>query len=120
MKMLERIRLLLEKRGVTQHQLEKLAALPTNRVSKWMAGQGEPTARQAARIAALLDVPLDWLVSEQEDSVADPPAYGYRLNYGERLILDVVRALGLSRDESIRRLSVSSDAGRRSGGSAAG
>ncbi len=71
MKMLDRLERILAAKGIRQGELERSLGLSENRISKWKSGQGEPTARQAWKIARALGVPLEWLVSE--DGSLDPP-----------------------------------------------
>jgi transcriptional regulator with XRE-family HTH domain len=82
-----------------QNAFEKAAVLAENRISKWKDGQGEPTLRQAYRMARLLGVPLDYLA---DDALQEPSSSG--LTDDERAILDLFRALGLDRAEGLRRL----------------
>lgn len=61
----EKIEMVRLKRDITQAELESLAGLPPNRVSKWVCGSGEPTLRQGRRIAAALGVDLGWLSDDR-------------------------------------------------------
>lgn len=75
------------------------ADLPPNRVSKWKSGQGEPTARQALRIARVLRVPLEWLADEE---AGDEPTALPGLSPDEAVMLDVIRDSGLTRRDVTR------------------
>jgi transcriptional regulator with XRE-family HTH domain len=92
-----KIRHLIRSRGMSQAELEVAAALPRNRVAKWMSGQGEPTARQAGRIAGVLGVPVAYLVDDRQD---EPPIDATRPELDA--LLSLVQALGI--DEARRRL----------------
>jgi transcriptional regulator with XRE-family HTH domain len=102
-----KIEKLLRAKGWKQNAFEKAAVLAENRLSKWKDGQGEPTLRQASRMARLLGVPLEYLA---DDELEDPPA-GPGLTDDERAILDLYRALGLDRAEGLRRLATPSAPG---------
>jgi transcriptional regulator with XRE-family HTH domain len=97
MDMVAKIQHLLRDRGLHQAEFEPLAGLPKGRVSKWAGGQGEPTARQALRMARLLNVPLDYLADDDLDE--PPPA---SMTDRERQVWEVVRTIGP--DEAWRRL----------------
>jgi transcriptional regulator with XRE-family HTH domain len=102
----QRIEKVLSKRHLSQAELEQLAGLAKGRVSKWASGQGEPTARQALRIARVLGVPVEWLADDTapgeppEPAPAPPPP----LSEDERYVLEVFRALEITRADAIRRL----------------
>lgn len=103
MKMIEKIERLLAARDMTQASLEQLVGLSVNRISKWKSGIGEPTARQALRIAEVFGVSVGWLISEDDHG---NPVVADGLNEDERAVLDVFRALKLERHEAIRRLAL--------------
>lgn len=84
-------------RGMSQATLEALAKLPSNRISKWAAGQGEPTVSQAFRIARILNVDLSWLADEETDTQA-PPLHSEQ----EKIIIHLARVMGF--DVAERRL----------------
>jgi transcriptional regulator with XRE-family HTH domain len=102
MTMLEKIELVLRKRGLSQAALERIALLPAGRISKWKDQRGEPTVRQALRIAHALDVPIPWLV---DDGMDEPPPVSAMPSAAEQLAQRMVRALELSEDEVVRALS---------------
>lgn len=95
MPMVDKLVRRLEQQGYTQAGFELATGLTKNRIAKWKAGQGEPTARQALRMARLLAVPLEWLV---DDSVDD----GGGLSPEEQALLAEARRVGL--EEARRRL----------------
>jgi len=97
---IEKIEKLLAAKGWKQNAFEKAAVLAENRISEWKDGEGEPTLRQALRIARLLQVPLEYLA---DDSLDEPlPSTG--VTPDEAAILDLFRALRLDKAEGLRRL----------------
>lgn len=99
--MIEKLSKILSEKGITQQAFEAQAALPKNRISKWKDDQGEPSARQALRISQLLDVDVAWLIS---DDGPDEPPTPPDIPDDETQVLTLYRALGLDRDEALRRL----------------
>lgn len=104
MKMIQRVERVMAERGIKQGELERSLGLSTNRISKWKGGQGEPTARQALKIARALAVPLEWLVSE--DGPLDPPTVTAVAEFSpeERAVALVFRNARLDVDEAFARL----------------
>ena len=92
MGIIEKLEILIQERGFTQGEVERLAGLAASRISKWKDGRGEPTARQALRLARLLDVPMEYLV----DDLAEGPAQQPHLTDAELRAVEITRALGLS------------------------
>ena len=88
----EKIQDLLRLNGLSQVEFEPLAGLPKGRVSKWLSGQGEPTARQALRMAKALGVTLDYLV---DDDLSTPPGRGG--TEAERQLRAVIQKFGAER-----------------------
>jgi transcriptional regulator with XRE-family HTH domain len=97
MKMVEKLDLALKEKGWTQTAFERAAMLSENRISKWKNGAGEPTAKQALRMARLLGLPYDFLIDDDQDKPGLLP-----LSDREKQIWDVVRTIGV--DEAWRRL----------------
>ena len=95
--MIENIVKALEIRGLKQKELEVMAGLSANRISKWKDDIGEPTARQAHRIAVALNVPIGWLCDDSLPLDLPEP-----LTAREQAILGHVRRMGF--DEAERRL----------------
>jgi transcriptional regulator with XRE-family HTH domain len=102
MTMLEKIDLVLRRKGLSQAALERIALLPAGRISKWKDQKGEPTVRQALRIAHALDVPIPWLV---DDGMDEPPPVSAMPSAAEQLAQRMVRAGDLTEDEVILALS---------------
>lgn len=99
--MVEKLRKLIEERGLTQTAVETAAHLSANRISKWAGGQGEPTARQALRLAQIFGVPVAYLIDDSLDDLPEPPP---PLSDDERAVLELFQALELGRKEALRRL----------------
>lgn len=101
----EKISWLCRERGLTQKRVGELAALPENRISKWLDGQGEPTARQALRLARVLSVPLEWLADDAQEV---PPPASDGLDDDDRMVLRQWKhyrnRIGLTAEEAIDRL----------------
>lgn len=87
--MLDKLMSSLTERGLDQDELEVLAGLAKGRITKWKDGQGEPSARQAVRIAKALNVDVVWLI---DDEKTEPTA---RLTRDEEMILGAVSEAGL-------------------------
>lgn len=96
--MIEKVVRMLAARGLAQNELERMAGLSANRISKWKNKQGEPTARNIYRIARALGVPVDWLCDDAAPQ--EPPAAV--LDDREQTLLRQIRLLGV--DEAERRL----------------
>lgn len=94
--MLDKIVSLAKQKGISQAALERRAGLPQHRISKWVQGQGQPSAAAALAIARLLDVSLDYLVDDDQDR----PSTG--LSRDDLTILRMARQL--DPEEAIRRL----------------
>lgn len=90
------------RRRLKQAALERAAALPQGRLTKWINGQGEPTASQIWRIAQVLGVPVDYLLDDAQVEPQTPT-----LTPDEQAVIRLLRALGLGGDEALRRLVVS-------------
>jgi transcriptional regulator with XRE-family HTH domain len=102
MKMLDKIERLIEERGLTQTAVEGMAGLAGNRISRWKGGMGEPTARQALRMARILGVSIEYLVNDE----VDDPGSASELSDEERFVLDAMRDYGLSSAEAVRGLAI--------------
>lgn len=84
---------------LSQRQLMIAAGCRPEDMSRWKGGEGFPGLSHAWRISRVLGVSLDWLCDDAQ--LAEPkPA----LSDDEKAILGVIQALGLSKDEVLRRL----------------
>jgi transcriptional regulator with XRE-family HTH domain len=97
MRMHAKIEWLLHERRIRQTELESRLGLPHGRISKWRAGQGEPTARQALAMARVLGCDLVWLVDE--DQPVEVPVLASERS---RTLADVIAGLGEA--TALRRL----------------
>lgn len=100
MTVLEKILAVAESKGIGQNELERLAKLPANRISKYLGGQGDLSLDYAVRMASVLGVSLDTLAL---GVIAPPP--GPPLTEDEQFLLRFFRASGLSGDEAVAILS---------------
>lgn len=96
-KIIEKICDLIAERGYTQQDFEEVAKLATNRVSKWR-NKGEPTARQALRIARALGVTMEYLA----DDTQDEPVREFTED--EVYLIRTFRSLRLDVDAAVRRM----------------
>jgi hypothetical protein len=63
----EKLNRLIAQRRTTQGEVETAVDLPEGRISKWSAGQGEPTLGQGLRLARWFGVQLEWLADDELD-----------------------------------------------------
>lgn len=103
MTLLQKIEKLIKDKGLTQETVEQSCGLSHGRISKWKDGVGEPTAKQAWRLAMFLGVAIEYLVNDD----IDKPFRVHGLNEDESTVLRTMSALGLDGDEAIRRLAKS-------------
>jgi transcriptional regulator with XRE-family HTH domain len=71
-RLVEKLIRLIKMRGYSQDAFERLTVLPRNRISKWVRGQGEPSARQLWRMAKALHVTIEFLLDDEIDGVEAP------------------------------------------------
>lgn len=90
MKMIEKLEILLREKGLTQASLEQRVMLSENRISKWKNGTGEPTGRQALRMARILGVPVEYLLDDEMDELPQAPPESSR----EMMVWEFVREIG--------------------------
>lgn len=91
-----------ERQRIPQTRLAEAAGVEPARISRWKSGSGTVSLHQAAKIAALLGVSLDWLVADEVATGSTAPAPA--LDRDSDTILRVVRSLELPPGEAIRRL----------------
>lgn len=97
----EKLRAISQERGITNiSEIARRARVSKTSCYRWFEGQAHPEIREAFRLATLFDVPLDWLADEE----ADFPPPSTQLPQGEVAVLDLYRALGLTKEEALRRL----------------
>lgn len=100
--MVDKIVMLAEARGWDQGELESRAGLARGRISKWKADQGEPSAKQALRMARLLNVSMEFLADDDLDEPVPVPSIA--LADDERAIIDLYHDLELDKREAVKRL----------------
>jgi transcriptional regulator with XRE-family HTH domain len=96
--MIHKICELLDARGIDQCELEAELRLAENRISKWKAGQGEPTARQLYKMARKLNVSVLYLLEDTADQ-AFP-----EITADELYLIRTFRSLRLDVDVAVRRM----------------
>jgi transcriptional regulator with XRE-family HTH domain len=88
---------LIEHRRTTQGDVETAVGLPQGRISKWSAGQGEPTIRQALHLARWFGVLLESLADDELDELIAEDTRG-----DIRTITSIIGVMGTR--EALRRL----------------
>jgi len=89
------------RRLTNQRKLSEMARVTKSSLNRWLQGVSVPDIREAGRLAAVLEVSLDWLVSDDDEM--DPPD-GSSISEDEQAILALIADLGLSRREVVKRL----------------
>lgn len=87
------------RRLTNQRELADLARVSKSSLNRWLQGGYWPSVLEAARLAQVLEVPLDWLVSD--DEIEKPPLSTVPKNAA---VLKLIQALELDEDEALRRL----------------
>jgi transcriptional regulator with XRE-family HTH domain len=90
-RLIQKLLALLKERGYTQRSFEARMRWPENRISKWASqGQGEPTASQVWLMAKELDVPVEYLLDDEQDQPERP-----RLSKAQvRMLMEIVEQIG--------------------------
>jgi transcriptional regulator with XRE-family HTH domain len=84
---------------MSQSDLGKAVGLHQSRIARWEGGDGMPSMIQGRDICRALQISYDYLV---DDSLTEPPLPA--LSGGEMFLVDVIRGLGISRDDALKRL----------------
>jgi transcriptional regulator with XRE-family HTH domain len=103
---------LLDARDENQAKLSRATKIDPSQLAKWLKGRGLPSVKQLLAIARYLDVPLDYLA----DDAQDEPAAGPGLTADEERALWLIRELGLTSGEVLRRLAAEPGGAARAGG----
>ena len=90
MDILQKIQRSLAERRMSQAEAERLAGLPTNRITKWKDDRGKVTAAQALRLARVLGKPVEWLIDDEMIDVPPP-----LITRDEAIVLRIVRQMGV-------------------------
>ena len=101
--MREKLERMLERRGLSQTELERLAGLAENRISKLKAAKRSgPSAAEALRVARVLRVPMEWLCDDA--ATHDPDQIKPMLAEWEAYVIDAIRSAGLDYRDVMKRL----------------
>lgn len=90
------------RRLTNQRELSELARVSKSSLNRWLQGTSTPDVHEAARLAEVLAVPLDWLA--KDDDQLEPPKPVAEQPVWQRTVLEVIEAIGLDEREAIRRL----------------
>lgn len=101
----------IRKRGRTQGAVAKEAGLSPSAISDMTAAKRRPYLDQGLKLARALEIPLDYLADDAQD---EPAAAGPGLTADEERALWLIRELGLTAGEVLRRLA-GEPGGRASG-----
>ena len=101
--MREKLERILERRGLSQAELERLAGLAENRIAKLKAAKRSgPSAAEALRVARVLRVPMEWLCDDA--ATHDPDHIKPMLAEWEAYVIDAIRSAGLDYRDVMKRL----------------
>ena len=81
---------------VNQTQLAKAIGRPRARITDWVKGRRQPTARDLAMMSQVLGVSLDWLVNGQPPGSAEREVIGELAGLAGSLVPLVTRAQRLA------------------------
>jgi transcriptional regulator with XRE-family HTH domain len=90
MRYLEKIDDALRRRLLKRADLARLTGFSPSRISKWFNGQGKPDLYQAAKMARVLDVPLEYLTDDTMNEIPMLPSSEL-----ERALWHLVRRAGV-------------------------
>lgn len=94
MRMVEKLKLLIDKAGMTDQEFEVFAGLAKSRISKWYGGSGEPTVSQAIRMAKILKVNLSSLIDDEVDAFLEKAE---ATDEDKAALIFMIRRLGVAR-----------------------
>lgn len=95
-----KLKLLMARHRYSQTKVAEAIDVSQSLVSLWTLGKGVPDLHEAAKLAEFLGVDLSYLANDAQD---EPPATS-EISEWERAVLDLIHALGLDRQEALRRL----------------
>lgn len=99
MEFFRKLKALAGRHRFSQDMLAKALGVSQGKVSLWTRGQNIPDLYEAAQLAELFHVDLNYLA---DDSLDEPPQA--ELTSEERALVSLIRAKGLAFDEVVRRL----------------
>lgn len=95
-----KLKLLMARHRYSQTRVAEAINVSQSLVSLWTKGKGVPDLHEAAKLAEFFGVELNYLANDAQD---DPPATS-GISEWERAVLDLIHALGIDRQEALRRL----------------
>lgn len=95
-----KLKLLMARHRYSQTKVAEAISVSQSLVSLWTKGKGVPDLHEAAKLAEFFGVELSYLANDAQD---DPPATS-EISEWERAVLDLIHALGIDRQEALRRL----------------
>lgn len=101
----EKLRILCEMRGISQAQVAKDLGVSQNLVSLWARGKSLPDLYEAARLARIFNVKVEYL----SDDELDDPFLASGLTPEESTVLTFYRILNIKPDDAIAALSIFMD-----------
>ena len=75
MKLEEKLISLRKANGLSQFNLAEKIGISRQSVSKWEAGASKPSTENLKTLAALYDVPLEYLLNEDDPGLASNPLF---------------------------------------------
>lgn len=95
-----KLKALMKRHRYSQQDVADRVDVSQSLVSLWTKGDRVPDLPTAAKLAKLFDVGLAYLADDAQD---EPPAMS-EISEWERAVLDLIHALGIDRQEALRRL----------------
>lgn len=100
MRFAEKVRNLLKVQRLSQSELAAMLGTSQPQVSRWLEGDNPPRWDYLLKMARALGVTADYLIDPALEEPPRPPD----LSEDERFLLQLIRDLGLTREEAVRRL----------------
>ena len=97
----ERLRRLMDDRGISQAQLCKLTGIATSAMSHYVRGETDPSFTKAIQIARALDVPLDALATKVMETGCNPESGTTTLSPDEEELIGHYRSMDDSDRETL-------------------
>jgi transcriptional regulator with XRE-family HTH domain len=89
-----RLRMMREKKGISQHELGRICKLGANQISRYESGATDPSIHTLRKIADYLEVSSDFLLGLSDDPHVQIREPG--MNPDERAMLETFRLEGWS------------------------
>lgn len=100
MKLADKLNRLLRESTTGVTEVARRANVSKSSLYRWLNGASYPPVDEALRLARVLGVPLDYLADDELDECPAPATA--EITEDERAILEVFRAMGLSRTEAVQ------------------